>query len=139
MKSCQGLVKYALVVGFVPGPLRFTLRKNVSVTMKFEVLQQERLTRRSSRKSQGPMAEEDCYNIFLIEIFMGEENTKTRERPNLELFQTDILGHVLIKPAHSFLGAWSLLLVHIWFTHSEAPEGFVNCFLLRNWTMEVEP
>ena len=37
-----------------------------------------------------------------------------------------------------FLGAWSALLVHNWFTPSEEPKSFVSGFL-RNPTTEVGP
>ena len=30
------------------------------------------------------------------------------------------------NPTHLLFGAWSFLLVHIWFTPSEGSKGFVN-------------
>ena len=36
------------------------------------------------------------------------------------------LGIYQKRSPHSFFGAWSFLLVHIWFTPSERPKGFVN-------------
>jgi hypothetical protein len=32
------------------------------------------------------------------------------------------------KLAHPFFGAWSLLVVHKWFTSSQGPEGFFKHF-----------
>ena len=55
---------------------------------------------------------------------------KTRENKRmvkLEFFsQTALFGHILRKTAHSLFGAWSFLLVHIQFTPSKGPKGFVN-------------
>ena len=69
---------------------------------------------------------------------------KTRENKRmvkLELFsQTALFGHILRKTAHSLFGAWSFLLVHIQFTPSKEPKGFVNYFLKKSdhgsWTMK---
>ena len=43
----------------------------------------------------------------------------------------------------SFFGAWSFLFVHIHFTPSEGPEGFVNFFSFKksdheSWTIKLE-
>ena len=44
------------------------------------------------------------------------------------------------KSTHTFLGAWSFHLVHIWFTPNEGPKGFVHWFFEKldhgSWTME---
>ena len=42
----------------------------------------------------------------------------------------------MTKSTHSFLSAWSLLLVHNRFTPSQEPKGFQNAFL-ENRTLEV--
>jgi len=42
-------------------------------------------------------------------------------------FKIALFGHMLKKKsAHSLFGAWSFLLVHIWFTPSEGSTYFVN-------------
>ena len=40
--------------------------------------------------------------------------------------------YILKKITHSFFGAWLFLLVHIWFTPSEGPKGFINWFLKKS-------
>ena len=46
--------------------------------------------------------------------------------------KTALLKHILNKSAHSLVGAWSFLLVHIQITPGEGdPQGFVNRFLKR--------
>ena len=51
----------------------------------------------------------------------------------LFLFQNHICGgHILEKPAQSFFGAWSFLLVQIEFTANEGPKGGVNRFLKKS-------
>ena len=42
--------------------------------------------------------------------------------------KTTLFGHILRKSTHSFLGAWSLLLVHVWFTSSERPKALRKYF-----------
>ena len=37
-----------------------------------------------------------------------------------------LLGAILKKSAHSLFGAWSSLLVHVQFTPSEGPKGFIS-------------
>ena len=39
----------------------------------------------------------------------------------------------------TFFGAWSFLLVHMWFTPSEGSKGCVNRFPKKSQTMEVGP
>jgi hypothetical protein len=83
-------------------------------------------------KGRGPMVENYCYNnSFMIFFFRGREDKDKRRQENgqtwiLFLFKTALFGHMLKKSAHSFFGAWSFLLVHVWFTPSEGPKGFVN-------------
>ena len=54
-----------------------------------------------------------------------------------------IFEHILKKSTHSYLGAWSYLVVHVWFTLSEGPKGFVNWYFEKShhesWTMEKRP
>ena len=56
---------------------------------------------------------------------MKTRQDKTKEWSNM-IFLNYIFGHILKKYAHSLFGAWSFLLVHIGFTPSEGPKGFVN-------------
>ena len=96
----------------------------------------------SNRKRQGPMGEKCCYNEIIM-IFSGEKKTKTKEDKRMVklefLSKLPFLDIYQKKSTRSFFGAWSFLLVHIHFTPSEGPEGFVNFFLLRNRTMKVGP
>jgi hypothetical protein len=53
---------------------------------------------------------------------------KTREFFNFFNFsssETTFFEHILKKSTHSFFGAWSFLLVHIWFTPSEEPKDII--------------
>ena len=51
-------------------------------------------------------------------------------------FKTALFKHIFKKPTHPHFGAWSFLLVHIWFTpSSKGPKAFVIFF--RNRTMNV--
>jgi hypothetical protein len=92
-------------------------------------------------KGRGPMVENYCYNnsfmiylfiyYFILFYFRGREDEDKRRQENgqtwiLFLFKTALFGHTLKKSAHSHFGAWSFLLVHVWFTPSEGPKGFVN-------------
>ena len=56
---------------------------------------------------------------------MGRQE-KTKEWSNLIFFEIVIFGHILKTSAHFLFGAWSFLLVHIWFAPSEGSKGFVN-------------
>ena len=49
--------------------------------------------------------------------------------------KTTLFGHKFKQLKYPLFGAWSLLMVHIWFTPSKGPKGFKNVFF-RNWTME---
>jgi hypothetical protein len=77
-----------------------------------------------------------------VNIFFGgkedEDKRSQREWSNLIIFFIYIFKHVLkivlfehmLKKTSTliFLGAWSFLLVHIRFTPSEMPKGFVILF-----------
>ena len=54
-------------------------------------------------------------------------------------FKSVVFEHLCKKPTHSVFGAWSFLLVHISFTPSEGPKGFVYIYFLRNRIMKVGP
>ena len=70
------------------------------------------------------------------------DNKRTVKFDLFYFFKITFLGRVLKQPTHSLLGAWSFLLVHIWFTPSEEPKGFVNCFFKiwnhGTWTMKSD-
>ena len=106
------------------------------------------------------MVKKCCYNdssiIFIL--FWGEggggerrwRKEKTNKWSNFFsfFFETTIFGHILKNNQHiHFLGAWSFLLVHIQFTPSEGPKGFVNWFFeisghgcwTMNWDHERRP
>ena len=57
-------------------------------------------------------------------------NTRKDKRIfNFEFIQNyPFWTYVKIKSAHTFFGAWSFLLIHVWFTPSERPKSFVNWF-----------
>ena len=66
-------------------------------------------------------------------MFFGEEKMKTREdkstvKLDARIFKTALFYHALENSEHSFFGAWSILLVHIQFTHSEGLKDFVNWY-----------
>ena len=64
----------------------------------------------------------------------GSNMRKKKEKnPQRTLFWTNIKK----KIAHPLFGAWSLLLVHIWYTPSEWPKGFKNAIFDRNWMMKM--
>jgi hypothetical protein len=54
---------------------------------------------------------------------------KTREDKKMVkldfFFQNYLYGHISKKSTHSLFGAWSFLLVHIWFTPSEGCKIFI--------------
>ena len=84
------------------------------------------------------MAEKCCYDEIIMNFFGGEEKMKTREDESM--FKLDFIylfiysqnfpfwAYIFKKSTHLFLGAWSFLLVHMWFTPSEEPQGFVIFF-----------
>ena len=155
MKSSQGLVKYAIGCWIHAGSTSvYTKEKHQSdhevwgppkSDMVQRVLQWERQKRCFSRKKQEPMAKKCYHNKILMEFFRGREDEDKRQQENGQIwfilfyfFKITFLGRVLKQPTHSLLGAWSFLLVHIWFTPSEEPKGFVIDFL-RYGTMELGP
>ena len=82
------------------------------------------------RKRPRPMAKEYCYNNNKpIKILFGEEKMKTREDKRMvefEFFQNFPFWTYSKKINAFTFGAWSFLVVHIRFTPSERPKGFVN-------------
>ena len=95
------------------------------------------------RKREGPMIEKCYYSKKIIMIFLREEKMKTREAMRMTkleiflLFKTALFGYIYWKKsAHSFLGAWLFLLVHIRFTPSEGLNDFINRGFSKNRTME---
>ena len=127
------------------GPKRPIFRPTLSTIMVQWVLQWERQKRSSRCKCQRTMVEEcrfDILNLFflpnvsIVTIFRKkeEEGEKFKHEDNS---QTTIFGHISKKLAHPFFfGAWSFLLVHIWFTPSQGPKGFKNA-IIQIRTMEV--
>ena len=74
------------------------------------------------------MTEKYCYNNILMILFWGggrEDEDKIMVKLDFDFFQTFLYWGIK-KSTHSLFGAWSFLLVHIWFTHSEGPKDFVN-------------
>jgi hypothetical protein len=150
-----------LVVELVPRPLQFTSRKkNVGVTMEFEVsnkrilrlmlsndmvqwvLQWERQKRCSCRKRQGPMAKKCYYNKLIMIFFRGrEDEDKIMVKHDFFFKMANFWTYIRRKKStHSLFGPWSFLLIHIRFTPSEGPNGFVIGFFFgRSWTIEVGP
>ena len=61
---------------------------------------------------------------------------------NFFSFNTTLFGHILKNIAHSFFGAWPLLLVYIRFTPSERSKGFVNWYIKKwehgSWTFKSD-
>ena len=114
--------------------------KNVRVTMEFEVRKRhvirptlatawsngflwwERQKWCSDRKRQGPMAKKCCYNELLMTFFFGGRERRRQENGQF----LKIFSFQNSFENDSFFGAWSFLLVHIWFPPSEGPKGFVN-------------
>jgi hypothetical protein len=77
-------------------------------------------------------------------MFLVKEKMKTSEDKRmvkLHFFLNFLFGHILKESTHSFFGAWSFPLAHIWFTPSEGPKGFVNWYFGKSdhgsWTMET--
>ena len=59
----------------------------------------------------------------------------------LDFFGIAVSEHILKKISTIIFCAWSFLLVHIWFTPSEGPKGFVNLFFKKlehgSWTIKL--
>ena len=53
--------------------------------------------------------------------------------------KTAFFQHILErkKSTHPIFGAWSPLLVHVWFTPSQGPKGFLKYMSFRNETMKI--
>ena len=90
--------------------------------------------------------------IMLVDI-QGENKWKQEDKTSqdkkvnwmvqLKLFSIVLLLNIYSKKStHLLFGAWSFLLVHIWFTPSEGPKGFVNWFFKKldhgSWTIKLE-
>ena len=129
-------------------PKRHILRPTLSTSMVQRLLQWERQKRCSGRKKQGPMAEQyrnnkASMNLF---IFVGREDEDKRRQRNCQTWiffsKSALFGHILNKSTHSLFGAWSFLLVHIRFTPSEGPKGFVNWSYKKSdhesWTIKSD-
>ena len=82
----------------------------------------------------------DIIILYWIFFLGGGKQRWRRENGQTSIFFLNIVlfGYKLKNSTHSLLGAWSFLVVHVWFTPSEGPKGFVNLFL-RNWTIKVGP
>ena len=105
---------------------RHILRTTLSNDMVQWVLWWARQKRRYGLKRQGPMAEKYFYNKILMKYFLRKRRwrqEKTKEWSKLIFFLSKIsfLGIYQKKSAHSFFGAWSFFLIHIWFTPSRNP------------------
>ena len=90
---------------------------------------------------------EKCHSKKKLTFFFGQsffivtrrEGKRKRRRSNMKkILKTTLFEHILKKTAHPLFGAWSLLLVHVWFTPSQGFKGFKNAFS-RNEIMEVFP
>ena len=78
-------------------------------------------------KGVGGIGRKDCYNIFLMNFFWEGEDKDMRRHENDQTsnvfsFKIPFWG-IYEKLAHSLLGAWSFLLIHIRSTSSEGPKG----------------
>jgi hypothetical protein len=108
------------------------------------VLRWERQKRCSGRKGRGSWQR----NISIIKfnkLVFEEEKMKTREDKRmvkhdlfLFFFKIAFLGHLLKNKLHiHFLVHGHYLLVHILFTPSEGPQGFVKSHL-ESWTTKSD-
>jgi hypothetical protein len=65
-----------------------------------------------------------------VNFLWGGKDDEDKRRQKTDqtwiLFKLLYFGHILKKIAHLLFGAWSLLLLHIWFTPSEGPTDFVD-------------
>ena len=72
-----------------------------------------------------------------------EDKRKTRKCSNFFFFFKIVLfWHILEKSSQWLFSAWSFPLIHIWFTPSEGPKGFVNDFVMKSdhgsWAMKSD-
>ena len=82
-------------------------------------------------KGKGPWRRKLFMDVFIyLFIFLGggrEDEDNTMVKLGFFFLSNCLFwGIYLKKSIHSFFGAWSILLVHIWFIPSEGPKGFVN-------------
>ena len=126
-------------------PKRHILKPIYLLTWSIGFLWRERQKRCFGRKRQGPMVKKCYYNEFLMNILWRREDEDKRRHENgwtwICFLKTTRFGHILKKSVHPFFGAW-VLLVHIWFTSSEGPKGFVNFFFKKSghgsWTIKSD-
>ena len=52
-----------------------------------------------------------------------------KRREDKRMVKLDFFGHIFKNFSTFTFGAWPFFLVHIWFTPSEGPKGFVNRFI----------
>ena len=116
---------------------RHILGFTLSIEMVKWVLRWERQKRCSGKKRQGPMAEEYYYNKVLMNFYLKNEDKRRLKNGRTWFFLQSFLGHKSKKSTQSLFGAWSFLVVQIWFTPSESPKRL--CRFLRNWIMGVGP
>ena len=64
-----------------------------------------------------------CPNVYMI-VTSNEGKKKGRRSNKKKILKIVLLGHIIENSAHPLLGAWSLLLVDIWFTPSKGSKGF---------------
>ena len=67
-------------------------------------------------KCQGTMAKK-CQ--FMPNIFQKKKGRRSNMK---EVPKTTLFVHILTKSTHPHFGAWSLLLVDVWFTPSQGPK-----------------
>ena len=88
-------------------------------------------------KKQGPMVERCYYNDVLIFNF---DFFKKNWGGFFFSFQNCLFWTYIKSSPRSLFGACSFLLIHIGFTPSEGPKGFLNRFLKKpnygSWTMK---
>ena len=78
--------------------------------------------------------------LFLLTIFLEKRRWRQKNGQNFIHFtKSPFWTFIKKKVSHSFLGARSLLLVHIQLTPSEGPKGFVNYFFqeIGPWKMTI--
>ena len=78
------------------------------------------------------MAEKCCFNVYiyffivfffsLANITLGRRKEGEKVEKLMKNFKISLFGHMLKKVTEAFFGAWSLLLVHVWFTSSEGSQ-----------------
>ena len=92
------------------------------------------------------MAKKWCYNEFWMKTFW-EEKMKTRENKRivklyLFFFQNCPFWTCIEKISTFTFGAWPFLFIHIRFTPSKRPKGFVNWWFTKSdhgcWTIKSD-